>query len=83
MRIKKELGRIPYSFFEALKARDARLEPLPFYSEYKVIRKDSKSSFYYLFYSTKKALDFSKASPINLGSQYLDAHVFGPRVRTL
>ena len=23
----------------------------------------------------KKALDFSKASPINLGSQYLDAHV--------
>ena len=54
---------------------DYRLNPVPQYSKYKLIRKDSPSSLYQSFYSTKKALDFSKASPINLGSQYLDAHV--------
>ena len=46
IRIKSELAGVvllrTYSCFESLKVRDFRLEPVPRYSFYKRIRKDSK-----------------------------------------
>ena len=41
MRISRSLEFIPYSYFEALKVRDFRLEPVPHYSDYGNIRNDS------------------------------------------
>ena len=42
MRIRGRRNKIPYVPFEALKARDLRLEPVPHHYYYEDIRKDLK-----------------------------------------
>jgi len=41
MRIRGRKEIFPYALFEALKVRDHRLEPVPYYHYYEDIRKDS------------------------------------------